>query len=113
MKQARQALIDNNGQRIVGELTSVDNRIDPRTASGCCAPNSPIHAISAARRQCECVSATRQQTARADSCQPPRSSRTATGSLPGVNADGKAEMRPLKIAGQIGQQVQIASGVKP
>ena len=30
-----------------------------------------------------------------------------------VNADGKAEMRPLKIAGQIGQQVQIASGVKP
>ncbi|MBD4427913.1 HlyD family efflux transporter periplasmic adaptor subunit, partial [Xanthomonas citri pv. citri] len=33
MKQAWQALIDSNGQRISGELTSVDNRIDPRTAS--------------------------------------------------------------------------------
>jgi multidrug efflux pump subunit AcrA (membrane-fusion protein) len=30
-----------------------------------------------------------------------------------VNADGKAEMRPLKIAGQMGQQFRIASGVKP
>ncbi|MGC0075117.1 efflux RND transporter periplasmic adaptor subunit, partial [Enterobacter asburiae] len=29
-----------------------------------------------------------------------------------VNADGKAEMRPLKIAGQIGQQFRITSGVK-
>jgi multidrug efflux pump subunit AcrA (membrane-fusion protein) len=33
MKQAWQALIDSNGQRVSGELTSVDNRIDPRTAS--------------------------------------------------------------------------------
>jgi hypothetical protein len=28
MKQAWQALIDSNGQRVSGELTSVDNRID-------------------------------------------------------------------------------------
>jgi multidrug efflux pump subunit AcrA (membrane-fusion protein) len=28
-----------------------------------------------------------------------------------VNADGKAEMRPLAVAGQIGQQFRIASGV--
>jgi multidrug efflux pump subunit AcrA (membrane-fusion protein) len=33
MKQAWQAQIDSNGQRVSGELTSVDNRIDPRTAS--------------------------------------------------------------------------------
>lgn len=33
MKQAWQVFIDSNGQRIRGELTSVDNRIDPRTAS--------------------------------------------------------------------------------
>ena len=30
-----------------------------------------------------------------------------------VNADGKAEMRPLKVAGQIGQKFRITSGVKP
>ena len=30
-----------------------------------------------------------------------------------VNADGNAERRPLNVAGQIGQQFQIASGVKP
>ena len=30
-----------------------------------------------------------------------------------VNADGNAEMRPLNVAGQISQQFQIASGVKP
>ena len=30
-----------------------------------------------------------------------------------INAEDKAEMRPLKVAGQIGQQFQIASGVKP
>ncbi|MBN4697670.1 efflux RND transporter periplasmic adaptor subunit, partial [Escherichia coli] len=30
-----------------------------------------------------------------------------------VNADGQDQMRPLKVAGQIGQQIQIASGVKP
>ncbi|MEX0577636.1 efflux RND transporter periplasmic adaptor subunit, partial [Enterobacter cloacae subsp. cloacae] len=30
-----------------------------------------------------------------------------------VNADGRAEKRPLTVAGQIGQQFQIASGVQP
>ena len=35
------------------------------------------------------------------------------GFCPVVNADGNAEMRPLNVAGQISQQFQIASGVKP
>ena len=33
LKQAWQAQIDNGSERVRGELTSVDNRIDPRTAS--------------------------------------------------------------------------------
>ena len=102
MKQAWQALIDSNGQRISGELTSVDNRIDPRTASVMLraefanpylrpASEQPVLTLPAAAVQ-----------------------QNGDGFFAWVvNADGKAEMRPLKVAGQIGQQFQIASGVKP
>lgn len=114
MKRAWQALIDSNGQRVSGELTSVDNRVDPRTASvmlraGICqsAPSA------AARRQCERVFAPGKRAAGAD---PPAAAVQQNGDgffAWVVNADGNAEMRPLKIAGQIGQQFQITSGVKP
>ncbi|HED1589245.1 TPA: efflux RND transporter periplasmic adaptor subunit, partial [Enterobacter hormaechei subsp. hormaechei] len=114
MKQAWQALIDSNGQRISGELTSVDNRIDPRTAS------VMLRAEFANPRHQLLPGGNVNVYLRPASEQPVLTLPAAAVQQNGdgffawvVNADGKAEMRPLKVAGQIGQQFQIASGVKP
>lgn len=112
MKQAWQALIDSNGQRILGELTSVDNRIDPRTAS------VMLRAEFANPRHQLLPGGNVNLYLRPASVQPVLTLPAAAVQQNGngyfawvVNADGKAEQRPLTLAGQIGQQFQIASGI--
>ena len=114
MKQAWQVFIDSNGQRIRGELTSVDNRIDPRTAS------VMLRAGFANPRHQLLPGGNVNVTLRPASEQPVLTLPAAAVQQNGdgffawvVSADGNAEKRPLKIAGQVGQQFQIASGVKP
>lgn len=106
---AWQALIDSNGQRISGELTSVDNRIDPRTASVMLRAEFANPRHHAARRQCERVFAPGKRAAGADpACR--SGPQNGDGFFAWVvNADGNAEMRPLNVAGQISQQFQITS----
>ncbi|MFZ3617888.1 efflux RND transporter periplasmic adaptor subunit [Leclercia barmai] len=113
MKQAWQALIDSNGQRVSGELTSVDNRIDPRTAS------VMLRAEFANPRHQLLPGGNVNVFLRPASVQPVLTLPAAAVQQNGegffawvVNADGKAEKRMLNIAGQIGQQFQIASGVQ-
>jgi RND family efflux transporter MFP subunit len=110
MKQAWQVFIDSNGQRIRGELTSVDNRIDPRTASVMLRAGfaNPRHQLLPGGNVNVTLRPASEQPVL--TLPPPRSSRMAT--VLCLSADGNAEKRPLKIAGQIGQ-FQIASGVKP
>ncbi len=112
LKKAWQALIDSNGQRISGELTSVDNRIDPRTAS------VMLRAEFANPRHQLLPGGNVNVFLRPASVEPVLTLPAAAVQQNGdgfyawvVNADGKAEMRPLAVAGQIGQQFRIASGV--
>lgn len=114
MKKAWQALIDSNGQRVSGELTSVDNRIDPRTASVMMRAEfaNPRHQLLPGGNvnvYLRPASAQSVLTLPATAVQQDGEGFFAWV----VNADGNAEKRPLKIAGQIGQQFQITSGVKP
>lgn len=112
LKKAWQALIDSNGQRISGVLTSVDNRIDPRTAS------VMLRAEFANPRHQLLPGGNVNVFLRPASEQPVLTLPAAAVQQNGdgfyawvVNADGKAEMRPLAVAGQIGQQFRIASGI--
>ncbi len=112
LKKAWQALIDSNGQRISGELTSVDNRIDPRTAS------VMLRAEFANPRHQLLPGGNVNVFLRPASVEPVLTLPAAAVQQNGdgfyawmVNADGKAEMRPLAVAGQIGQQFRIASGI--
>ncbi len=112
LKKAWQALIDSNGQRISGVLTSVDNRIDPRTAS------VMLRAEFANPRHQLLPGGNVNVFLRPASVEPVLTLPAAAVQQNGdgfyawvVNADGKAEMRPLAVAGQIGQQFRIASGV--
>jgi len=112
MKKAWRALIESNGQRISGELTSVDNRIDPRTAS------VMLRAEFANPRHQLLPGGNVNLFLRPASEEPVLTLPAAAVQQNGdgffawvVNADGKAEMRPLNVAGQIGQQFQIASGI--
>ncbi len=112
LKKAWQALIDSNGKRIRGELTSVDNRIDPRTAS------VMLRAEFANPRHQLLPGGNVNVFLRPASVEPVLTLPAAAVQQNGdgfyawvVNADGKAEMRPLAVAGQIGQQFRIASGV--
>ncbi|QIK12925.1 efflux RND transporter periplasmic adaptor subunit [Leclercia sp. 29361] len=112
MKKAWRALIESNGQRISGELTSVDNRIDPRTAS------VMLRAEFANPRHQLLPGGNVNLFLRPASEEPVLTLPAAAVQQNGdgffawvVNADGKAEMRSLKVAGQIGQQFQIASGI--
>ncbi len=112
LKKAWHALIDSNGQRISGELTSVDNRIDPRTAS------VMLRAEFANPRHQLLPGGNVNVFLRPASVEPVLTLPAAAVQQNGdgfyawvVNADGKAEMRPLAVAGQIGQQFRIASGV--
>ncbi|OOB88961.1 efflux transporter periplasmic adaptor subunit [Leclercia adecarboxylata] len=112
LKKAWQALIDSNGQRISGVLTSVNNRIDPRTAS------VMLRAEFANPRHQLLPGGNVNVFLRPASEQPVLILPAAAVQQNGdgfyawvVNADGKAEMRPLAVAGQIGQQFRIASGV--
>lgn len=113
MKQAWQAFIDSNGQRVSGELTSVDNRIDPRTASVMLRAEfaNPRHQLLPGGS----VNVTLRPASELSVLTLPAAAVQQNGDgffAWVVNADGKAEMRPLKIAGQIGQQFRITSGVK-
>lgn len=112
LKKAWQALIDSNGKRIRGELTSVDNRIDPRTAS------VMLRAEFANPRHQLLPGGNVNVFLRPASVEPVLTLPAAAVQQNGdgfyawvVNTDGKAEMRPLAVAGQIGQQFRIASGV--
>jgi len=114
MKKAWQALIDSSGQRVSGELTSVDNRIDPRTAS------VMLRAEFANPRHQLLPGGNVNVYLRPAGEQPVLTLPAAAVQQNGdgffawvINADGKAEMRPLNVAGQIGQQFEIASGVRP
>jgi RND family efflux transporter MFP subunit len=114
MKRAWQALIDSNGQRISGELISVDNRIDPRTASVMLRAEfaNPRHQLLPGGNVNVYL---RPMSEKAVLTLPAAAvQQNGDGFFAWmVNADGKAEMRPLTVTGQIGQQFQIASGVKP
>ncbi|WP_230352286.1 efflux RND transporter periplasmic adaptor subunit [Lelliottia sp. WAP21] len=112
MKQAWQALIDSHGQRVSGELTSVDNRIDPRTAS------VMLRAEFANPRHQLLPGGNVNVYLRPASAQPVLTLPAAAVQQNDdgffawvITAEGKAEKRPLIIAGQMGQQFQIASGV--
>ncbi len=105
MKQAWQALIDSNGQRVSGELTSVDNRIDPRTASVMLRAEfaNPRHQLLPGGN----VNVTLRPASEQSVLTLPAAAVQQNGDgffAWVVNADGKAEIRPLKVAGQIGQQ---------
>ncbi|EKS7423858.1 efflux RND transporter periplasmic adaptor subunit [Enterobacter ludwigii] len=114
LKRAWQARIDSNGQRLSGELTSVDNRIDPRTAS------VMLRAEFANPRHQLLPGGNVNVYLRPASAQPVLTVPAAAVQQNGegffawvVNAEGKVEKRPLKIAGQIGQQFEISSGLHP
>ena len=114
LKQAWQAQIDSNGQRANGELTSVDNRIDPRTASVMLRAEfaNPRHQLLPGGN----VNVWLRLSSEQDVMTLPAAAVQQNGDgyfTWVVNGDGKAEKRPLKIAGQMGQQFRIASGVKP
>lgn len=114
LKQAWQAQIDSNGQRANGELTSVDNRIDPRTASVMLRAEfaNPRHQLLPGGN----VNVWLRPSSEQDVMTLPAAAVQQNGDgyfTWVVNDDGKAEKRPLKIAGQMGQQFLIASGVKP
>lgn len=114
LKQAWQAQIDSNGQRANGELTSVDNRIDPRTASVMLRAEfaNPRHQLLPGGN----VNVWLRPSSEQDVMTLPAAAVQQNGDgyfTWVVNSDGKAEKRPLKIAGQMGQEFRITSGVKP
>lgn len=112
LKQAWQAQIENGGEREQGELTSVDNRIDPRTAS------VMLRAEFANPRHQMLPGGSINVWLRARSAQPalllPAAAVGQNGSgyfawvIDGQNA---AQKRTLTLAGQTGQQYRVLSGV--
>ncbi len=114
LKQAWQAQLVDNDQRISGTLTSVDNRIDPRTASVMLRAEfaNPRHQLLPGGSVNVWLRPRGEQsvlTLPAAAVQ-----QNDEGFYAWVlNEEDKVEKRPLTVAGQVGQRFQIASGVLP
>lgn len=112
LKDEWQAQIDEDGKRESGVLTSVDNRIDPRTASVLLRAEfaNPRHRLLPGGS----INVWLRPKSEQDAVTIPVAAVLQNGKgfyTWVVNDDGKVEKRPLKLAGQIGQRFQVLSGV--
>lgn len=114
LKQAWRAQIDNSGERVNGELTSVDNRIDPRTASVMLRAefSNPRHRLLPGGSISVWL---RPQSAEPTLLLPAAAvGQNGDGFFAWViDADNKAEKRTLTLGSQSGQRFEVLSGVKP
>ncbi|MEG1211150.1 MAG: efflux RND transporter periplasmic adaptor subunit [Leclercia sp.] len=112
LKKAWQAQIDVAGERETGELISVDNRIDPRTASVLLRAgfNNPRHRLLPGGTVTVWL---RPQVAQDTTLIPATAVQQNSGGYYTwvVKGDDSVEHRPLKLAGQAGQHFQVQSGV--
>jgi RND family efflux transporter MFP subunit len=113
LKQAWLAQIQNGEQRENGILTSVDNRIDPRTASVMLRAEfaNPQHRLLPGGNVNVWLRPQNEQ----DSLVIPAAAVQQNGDgffTWVVNADGNAEKRALTLGGQMGQQFTVQSGVE-
>lgn len=113
LKKAWLAQIPNGEQRENGTLTSVDNRIDPRTASVMLRAEfaNPQHRLLPGGNVNVWLRPQNEQ----DTLTIPAAAVVQNGDgffTWVVNADGKAEKRALTLGGQMGQQFSVQSGVK-
>ena len=114
LKEAWMAQIQNGDRRENGTLTSVDNRIDPRTASVMLRAEfaNPQHRLLPGGN----VNVILRPQAGQETLMLPAAAVQQNGDgffAWVVNDESKAERRPLTVAGQVGQQFTINSGVKP
>lgn len=113
LKNAWLAQIANGEQRENGTLTSVDNRIDPRTASVMLRAEfaNPQHRLLPGGN----VNVWLRPQSEQDALAIPAAAVVQNGDgffTWVVNADGKAEKRALTLGGQMGQQFTVQSGVE-
>ncbi|MRS90060.1 efflux RND transporter periplasmic adaptor subunit [Enterobacteriaceae bacterium RIT714] len=113
MKKAWLAQIISGDKRENGTLTSVDNRIDPRTASVMLRAEfaNPQHRLLPGGN----VNVWLRPQSEQEVLVLPAAAVQQNGDgfyAWVVSAEGKAEMRTLTLAGQMGQQFQVTSGVK-
>ncbi|CAM4269705.1 MULTISPECIES: efflux RND transporter periplasmic adaptor subunit [Lelliottia] len=113
LKKAWLAQIPNGDQRENGTLTSVDNRIDPRTASVMLRAEfaNPQHRLLPGGN----VNVWLRPQSEQDALAIPAAAVQQNGDgffTWVVNADGKAEKRALTLGGQMGQQFTVQSGVE-
>lgn len=113
LKEAWMAQIQNGDRRENGTLTSVDNRIDPRTASVMLRAEfaNPQHRLLPGGN----VNVILRPQAGQETLMLPAAAVQQNGDgffAWVVNDESKAERRPLTVAGQVGQQFTINSGVK-
>lgn len=113
LKNAWLAQIANGEQRENGTLTSVDNRIDPRTASVMLRAEfaNPQHRLLPGGN----VNVWLRPQSEPDALAIPAAAVVQNGDgffTWVVNADGKVEKRALTLGGQIGQQFTVQSGVE-
>lgn len=113
LKQAWRAEILNGEQRETGTLTSVDNRIDPRTASVMLRAEfaNPQHRLLPGGNVNVWL---RPQNAQ-DALAIPAAAVQQNGDgffTWVVNGDGNVEKRAITLGGQMGQQFTVQSGVK-
>lgn len=113
LKQAWRAEILNGEQRETGTLTSVDNRIDPRTASVMLRAEfaNPQHRLLPGGN----VNVWLRPQSEQDALAIPAAAVQQNGDgffTWVVNSDGNAEKRAITLGGQMGQQFTVQSGVK-
>lgn len=113
LKQAWRAEILNGEQRETGTLTSVDNRIDPRTASVMLRAEfaNPQHRLLPGGN----VNVWLRPQSEQDALTIPAAAVQQNGDgffTWVVNGDGNAEKRAITLGGQMGQQFTVQSGVK-
>lgn len=113
LKQAWRAEILNGEQRETGTLTSVDNRIDPRTASVMLRAEfaNPQHRLLPGGN----VNVWLRLQSEQDALAIPAAAVQQNGDgffTWVVNGDGNAEKRAITLGGQMGQQFTVQSGVK-
>ncbi len=112
LKQAWRAQIDASGERANGELTSVDNRIDPRTASVMLRAEfaNPRHRLLPGGNTTVWL---RPHSEKPALLLPAAAVVQQTDGFFAwvIGADNKAEKRPLTLGSQTGQQFQVLSGL--
>lgn len=113
LKKAWLAQIPNGDQRENGTLTSVDNRIEPRTASVMLRAEfaNPQHRLLPGGNVNVWLRPQREQDALAIPAAAVQQNGDGFFTWV-VNADGKAEKRALMLGGQMGQQFTVQSGVE-